>query len=61
MPMGFNCCICGKFIAYIDEFGNNPAPVVNDDCSKCCDACNISVVVPTRIKMAQSAKSNGAV
>lgn len=39
------CCICGKeFIGY----GNNPSPVKEK--GKCCDECNSTVVVPTRLK-----------
>lgn len=39
------CCICGKeFIGY----GNNPAPV--KESGRCCDECNATIVVPTRIE-----------
>ena len=39
------CCICGKdFIGY----GNNPAPV--KDKGRCCDDCNIHIVIPTRVQ-----------
>lgn len=37
------CCICGKkFTGY----GNNAAPVKD---GRCCDHCNIAVVIPARI------------
>lgn len=40
------CCICGKsFIGY----GNNPYPVVDDLEAKCCDECNMNVVIPERL------------
>lgn len=42
----FKCCICGqKFTGY----GNNPYPVKEK--GRCCDECDNSVVVPTRIKI----------
>ena len=41
------CCICGK---EFEGWGNDPAPVVMDENAKCCDACDLGVVVPARIK-----------
>lgn len=42
----FKCCICGqKFTGY----GNNPYPVKEK--GRCCDECDNSVVIPTRIKI----------
>ena len=43
------CCICGKeFTGY----GNNPEPIVSYESGKrCCDKCNIEVVVPRRIEL----------
>ena len=41
------CCICGKVLD--DELGNNPAPVVKDEKARCCDHCNLTVVVPARL------------
>ena len=39
------CCICGEeHIGY----GHNPNPVTID--GECCDKCNMSVVIPTRLK-----------
>lgn len=39
------CCICGSPLG---EYGNNPDPV---SCvGKCCDRCNIGVVIPARLK-----------
>lgn len=48
----FTCCICGKRIN--GEWGNNPAPVNNDEDAKCCDACDCSYVIPARIKQLTS-------
>ena len=41
----FTCCLCGK-----EEtgWGNNPAPVSNAD-ARCCDRCNATLVIPTRM------------
>ena len=44
--METKCCICGKEII---GFGNNPWPVKDSGC--CCDECNSTVVVQTRIVM----------
>lgn len=41
------CCICGN---KIDGFGNNPWPIIDDEDSECCDACNTSVVIPQRLR-----------
>lgn len=42
----FKCCICGQtFYGY----GNNPAPVKNT--GRCCNDCDETVVIPTRIKL----------
>lgn len=38
------CCICKK---EFDGYGNNPIPIKPD--GKCCDDCNINVVIPARI------------
>lgn len=43
--MQYICCICGK---YHTGFGNNPEPVKY--IGRCCDDCNISVVIPKRIR-----------
>ena len=37
------CCVCGK---EIKGYGNSPSPLNG---SKCCDECNLNVVVPLRI------------
>lgn len=39
------CCICGEeHIGY----GHNPNPITTD--GECCDKCNMSVVIPARIR-----------
>lgn len=30
-------------------YGNNPEPVISDENARCCDDCNMNVVVPIRI------------
>jgi hypothetical protein len=42
------CCICGTEIS---GRGNNPQPV--KDYGRCCDACNVSVVLATRLKVVE--------
>ena len=44
----FTCCICGRLIK--GEYGNNPWPVVKEDDAKCCDQCDLSVVLEARLK-----------
>ena len=34
------CCICGRTFT---GYGNNPAPIKNK--GRCCDGCNLQVVV----------------
>lgn len=41
----FKCCICGEEHT---GYGNNPNPVMTS--GECCDKCNKSIVIPTRIK-----------
>ena len=38
------CCICGKVF---EGYGNDPWPVREE--GRCCDDCNIKIVVPARI------------
>lgn len=38
----FQCCLCGQVV---EEFGNNPEPIMS---GKCCDACNLEYVIPVR-------------
>ena len=41
------CCICGK---EFEGWGNDPCPVVMDEDAKCCDKCDMEVVLPARIR-----------
>ena len=43
------CCFCNE---EIDGYGNNPEPVAEGKL-KCCDKCNMSVVIPARINEAR--------
>lgn len=45
------CCICGQ---PFEGYGNNPAPVKTR--GKCCDVCNIEIVIPTRLIKAKDAQ-----
>ena len=40
------CCLCGE---EHEGFGNNPYPLVTDVESRCCDYCNMRLVIPARI------------
>jgi hypothetical protein len=53
----FKCCLCGK---EVEGYGNDPSPIEtqNED-DQCCDECNLTKVVPTRINLVISKnKSN---
>ena len=41
------CCICGSTIGSMGH-GHNPAPVKTE--GRCCDYCNLSVVIPQRLQ-----------
>lgn len=49
------CCICG---AEITGYGNNPDPLEYPKGAVCCDRCNLSTVIPARIKQAQAGREN---
>jgi len=38
------CVLCGSLF---DGYGHNPAPLADEN--RCCDACNISLVIPARL------------
>lgn len=38
----YKCCNCKKICK---GYGNNPAPLVNDEKSRCCDECNKEVII----------------
>jgi DNA-directed RNA polymerase subunit RPC12/RpoP len=44
----FKCVICGDVV--YDDYGNNPQPIT--DKGRCCDYCNVKVVIPARVEMA---------
>ena len=44
----FICCLCGK---EVEEYGNNPYPVDKIEVHKCCDDCNMNVVIPARLEL----------
>lgn len=50
------CCFCGKECE--NEFGNNPYPVNKDENARCCNDCNMSIVLPARIKAFEVTKEN---
>ena len=39
------CCFCGKDIKY---YGNDIRPINTSKGDRCCDACNLSIVISTR-------------
>ena len=50
MKKGFVCCLCGKrVLGWGDnqQYGNNPLPLKDGEC---CDKCNMTKVIPERIK-----------
>ena len=48
------CCICG---APIEGYGNDPWPVSEAIGDRCCDLCNMTVVMPARLKGLQERKN----
>ena len=46
-PTG-NCCFCNNPHYY---GGHNPAPVVVEENARCCDYCNIAIVLKARLEM----------
>lgn len=42
------CVLCRE---KLDGHGNNPYPVSNT--GKCCDNCNVDIIIPTRLKICQ--------
>ena len=42
------CCFCNK---KIEGHGNNPAPAGMKANDRCCNDCNMKIVIPTRIAM----------
>ena len=46
------CVICGKAF---EGYGNNPIPVM--PYGRCCDECNTTYVIPTRLKEVQDVQT----
>ncbi len=44
-----NCILCLKPCE--NKWGNNPEPVVSKTYGVCCDACNLTLVIPNRLRM----------
>lgn len=42
------CCFCGKECENI--FGNNPYPASKNEEDRCCDFCNMTIVLPKRLE-----------
>lgn len=42
------CCICGE---HVEGYGNNPEPFMSAEDGRCCDACNLKFVIPTRLNV----------
>ena len=40
------CCICGKEFT---GWGNDPWPVMMDEDARCCDECDMSIVLSARL------------
>jgi hypothetical protein len=47
-PKWFTCSICGKSAL---GWGNNPQPVRENFDDRCCDDCDATIVIPTRIAL----------
>ena len=43
----FICCFCGKKVI---GWGNDPWPLKTGKMEECCDECDMSMVVPARLK-----------
>lgn len=41
------CSLCGNKLD--NEFGNNPFPLIKRDSDRCCNSCNESYVIPSRL------------
>lgn len=50
------CCLCGRICE--DRYGNNPAPLMEDNgTNRCCNVCNDAKVIPARIANIEAGKS----
>ena len=48
------CCICGR---KYEGYGNDPWPVEKEQGKRCCDECNMNVVVAERIKIGKEGQT----
>jgi hypothetical protein len=45
----FICCLCDK---EVEGYGNDPSPIqTENENDECCDECNLTKVIPTRINL----------
>ena len=45
----FKCCFCGE---EVEGYGNDPSPIqTENENDECCDVCNLTKVIPTRINL----------
>ncbi len=42
------CCLCNETY---NGYGNNPAPLSDNETDRCCDDCNLTKVLPARLGM----------
>ena len=52
--MEFKCCFCGEVF---EGYGNNPWPMADDTKHRCCNVCNMRIVVPARIEFIREKES----
>ena len=60
MSEALRCCLCQSMIEKDGlgwDKGNNPWPLRKGEDDRCCDTCNDTVVVPTRIMMLSAKKT----
>lgn len=48
MNKEYKCPFCGKVFS---GYGNNCSPVITDPNVRCCDVCNVQVVIPKRMEI----------
>lgn len=41
------CCFCGE---EYNNYGNDIRPLITERGNRCCDECNLSIVIPNRVK-----------
>lgn len=53
--MVYNCVLCEKTFY---DYGNSTAPILKDENKKCCDNCNLTIVIPYRYSLSEKEKLN---